>query len=130
MPSPVTQEDGSIRVDPQEVGEEELIEAISELFRQSRAARRRGRDLNALTERIEDADLKSALQSPGGKVVFGDHLNRRLAQLVSDGFDRWVNEHFESTSDGYRIREGAEEAIRDLIQHVKEIKQELQNADF
>lgn len=124
------QPDGSLKVEPQEADEEELIEGISDIFRASRAARRRGRELEELLIKVDDTQLRDAMQSAAGKVVFGDYLNRHLASTIPNGLDQWIDDHFERTTAGFRIRGEAEEAIRDMLKDVDAIKEELENADF
>ncbi|MEO1983858.1 MAG: M56 family metallopeptidase [Fuerstiella sp.] len=123
-------DNGRLHVQPPEINEEELAEHISHMFHQYRSARRRGRQLDELVDTLLDADLKQALQTPGGKLTFGDHLKRRMNAEVQDGFAEWISDHFEEINGGYAIREEAREEITEVIHQIAEVKKELENADF
>ena len=127
---PVETDDGRFKVDPPEIPEDELSMRISEMFRQARAARRKGREVDALTEKVLDPELKKAMVTSGGKLVFADHLRRRLMSEVPDGFEQWVSDHFEETADGYTVREDGREEVEGAVNHIAEVVKELTETDF
>lgn len=126
----VEKDNGKLHVDPPEVPREELAEHISEMFREYRSARRRGRELNELLESVQDEQLREALLSSGGKLTFADHLRRHMLSHVPDGFRQWIEDHFHETSDGLTIRDDAREAVENVLRDIAAVTKELENADF
>lgn len=123
-------ENGRLHVEPAEFSEEQLIDGITEMFQQYRAARRRGREADEYSAKINDQELSTSLQSTGGKLALGEILRSRYMKNVPDGFQQWVSEHFSETSEGYVIREEVREEIEEVVRQIAEVKQELKNADF
>jgi hypothetical protein len=126
----VENDNGRLYVQPPELPEEELVEAITDMFRQHRAARRKGREVDTITAQIMDRELQAAMQSVGGKLTFGDYLQQRLMADVPDGLAQWAADHFDETADGLVIREEQREEIAELVRQAEEVARELQNADF
>ena len=126
----VENENGRLYVQPPELPEEDLVEGISDMFRQYRAARRNGRDVDAMTEKIVDRELQAAMRSAGGKLTFGGQLQQRLMADVPDGLLQWAADHFDETPDGIVIRDEHREEISEMIRQVEEVSEELKNADF
>ena len=126
----VENDNGRLHVQPPELPEEEVVEAITDMFRQYRATRRKERDVDAITAQIVDRELQAAMQSVGGKLTFGDHLQRRLMADVPDGLAQWAADHFHETADGLVIRDERREDIAELVRQAEEVARELQGAVF
>jgi hypothetical protein len=123
-------EDGRLSVNTSSVSEDQLVGMVSGIFREARMARRKGREVTEYTQRIVDPELKEAMLSPGGKMAIGDELQKRYLTNSSDGLAQWISEHFDAVGNGYAIRENRRGEVEEFVNHVAEVKQELENADF
>jgi beta-lactamase regulating signal transducer with metallopeptidase domain len=123
-------DNGRLHVQPAEIPTEEIEEIMSHMFRQSRSARRRGRELDELVENLQDDVFREALLTPGGRLAFADHLRQRMMGSVPDGLEDWIGDHFEETGDGYVIRDEAREAIQEFVSQVADVTREIRDADF
>ena len=121
-------EDGIYRVRHEEP--EEVTEFVREMFRMYRHVNRQLRFVDEVAIRIADPELRTALASGGGKFVLAQRIQREMAMQVFDGVDRWIDEHFERTPAGFELREGASEAIQDILSDVAEVRAELAQDDF
>jgi beta-lactamase regulating signal transducer with metallopeptidase domain len=109
---------------------EELEGFIQEAFRMYRAVQRRGRSFDDEAEGMEDAELRRAFSTVGGRFVVMQSILQTLRAEQFDGLKIWIDITFESTDNGLSLRDGAEEVIREILIDVKNVQKELANDDF
>lgn len=109
---------------------EQLAEELTNYFVELRELRRRGRRIDAFAARLADTRLKQSMQSYLGKLMLRDLMQQSTAPEEADGLQIWFDQHFEETPEGLVLREGAAEAIAELLQQAAEIEAQLQEADF
>jgi hypothetical protein len=109
---------------------EELTNELSGFFAEFREIRRRGRGIDAFAARLANAELKRAMQSFLGKLLLRDLLQEVAVPEEVDGLQLWIDEHFEETAEGLVLREGAAEAINELLEQAEELRAQLEQTDF
>lgn len=121
-------EDGKYRVraeEPEAVGE-----FVREMLRMYRNVRRKGLDVDELAEHLDDAELRTALASIGGKFVLTQAVEKQLVTQYFDGLGRWVEDHFEHLDDGLVMRDGAENELTAIAEEAAAVEKELGKDDF
>ena len=122
-------DDGRLHVRTDE-SEEEVAEFVRELFRMSREVRRRGRVIDEHAAQLADREMRSALESLGGKFVVIQMVQRSLRGADFDGLRVWVEHHFEAVDGRLTLRTEAEPEIRQMIREARELQEELAKDDF
>jgi len=95
-----------------------------------RAVQRRGRSFDDSAEGLDDAELREAFSTVGGRFVVMQSIQRSVQYEAFDGLAAWVEDTFESTDNGLSLRDGAEDVIKDILIDVKNVNKELANDDF
>ncbi len=109
---------------------EQLAEELSNYFAEFRELRRRGRSIDAFAARLADSRLKQVMQSYLGKLMLRELVQQSAVSEDADGLQIWFDQHFEETPEGLVLREGAGEALAELLEQAAEIEAQLQEADF
>ncbi|MBL8816972.1 MAG: hypothetical protein JNL58_13165 [Planctomyces sp.] len=109
---------------------EELSSRLEEFFRQFREVRRRGRIVDEFAAQVEDAELKSAMQTLIGKLLLENVVQSAAERPDVDGLAMWIENHFEETPDGLVLRDWAGEVVTEILNDSAEIEKELGSSDF
>ena len=123
-------DEGDGRYTLAEAKAEELGRQIQKALRDFRRIKRRGRELDRFAEKLSDPEIKTAMQSLGGKLVVVMSAQSEVENLRVDGLNKWIAEHLVNQSDGYVLAEGAEEAIKSILDDAQQVKEELKKDDF
>ena len=83
-----------------------------------------------MAEGLEDAELREAFSSVGGRFVVMQSIQRSVQYEPIDGLAAWVENTFEPTDNGLSLRDGAEEVVKDILIDVENVNKELANDDF
>jgi hypothetical protein len=109
---------------------EEVTRFVREMFRQFRSVRSRARSIDETAENLSDTDLSAALKTMGGKFAVLHSIQQELKAKQVDGFSVWLREHFVDTDNGWALRDGADQMIKEFLAEVSEVNAELKKDDF
>lgn len=121
-------EDGKYRVAHEDP--EEVAGFVREMFRAYRKVNRRLRFLEDVRPRLNDLELRNAFGTPGGKFVFAQAVQSEIAGREFEGVQIWIEEHFDTSSERYVLREGAQQEIEEMLRDMAEVRKELSKDDF
>jgi beta-lactamase regulating signal transducer with metallopeptidase domain len=123
-----TSDDGKLTVKTDR--QEELVNRIRESLRNGRALRRRGLDVAEFGRKLDNASLAAAYQTLAGKCMVMRSVQDKVSQQYYDGLGAWIAEHFDSSDDGYTLKEGHEYEINNFLESTDAMTKELANDDF
>ena len=109
---------------------DELSNQLREFFEQFRELRRRGRAIDEFAAHLDSPTASTALQSFLGKLLLRELMEQSAVKPDVDGLQLWVDAHFEETTEGLVLNDGAGEVIQGMLQEAVELEAELSKADF
>ncbi len=110
--------------------QDEMVNRTRESLRNSRALRRRGLDVAEFGKKLENASLGTAYQTLAGKCLVMRAVQDKVSQQYYDGLGAWIAEHFDSSDDGFSLKEGHEYEINNFIESTDALTKELAKDDF
>lgn len=121
-------EDG--RWEVKKSSQEEVSEIMKDALRDLRFRQRKGRQLLAEGELIEDQELSSIYSSFTGQMVVIEIIRERIERSSADGLQLWVENHFETDETG-RLKPRGEsiEFLSEIVAASLEIASNLKS-DF
>lgn len=110
--------------------EEEFNSRVEDFYRQFRDLRRRGRIIDEFTTQLEDPALATAMKSIPGKHQLTALVMDSIPRPEVDGLQRWFENHFTQTDNGWQLNDGAGEVIDQFLNESAELEIELSKDDF
>lgn len=110
--------------------EPQVVEYVREMMRRNRRVRRQTRFLNDQIEQLENGQLRTICESMVGRVILLEKIRAHVESRRFDAWPVWLNEHFESSGDGYLIRDDSRALVEEILQQTQQIAEELQKDDF
>ena len=122
------QDDGTLKANAER--QEQIQEAISEMFRFHREMRRRGRMVDRIAAQISDEKIKKSLGTWGGKFLMIELVRKSVQVDAGKALSDWRSDHFEKTANGFKFKADQEGFVTDFRKSVDAIRKELKNDDF
>lgn len=123
-----TSGDGIVRLRDEVKGE--FTELARETLREYRTLKRKTRPIDRFADHVQNEALMVVLKSDAGKLVIADAIKSEFAGRRFDGLAVWIDEHFDHTPNGYVFKGDYEPEVREFLQQIDEVEQELANDDF
>ncbi len=109
---------------------DDLVSQAEGFFQQSRELRRRGRTLDEFAAKLSDQELKSPIQTLCGKLILAELVERSAIRPDVDGLQLWFDAHFEETSEGLQLRDGASGEVDGILEEAAQLEEQLSKTDF
>ena len=124
----VTNPDGSRQLRDESKGE--FAEQARDIMREFRMLKRKSKSIHRFAEQVTQSDVAAALKSTAGKLVIAAAIRQEYSGQRFDGVSRWIEEHFEVIPEGYSLRDGHGGFVKEFLQQVRDVENELGKDDF